>query len=228
MLYEVILRSTYAGQELLNKWTYNSSGVPAAVSGSYGLAYAFGFVPIAGEYPGTALFGNIRNLVHNGTLFTNATIKALANYAPADFYEIPFVVPAPGYRTGEGLSPVLAIGFRSTRVRTDIRRATKRFGGVAEEDCGSGGTLTGSAISRANIVSVMMKDNLTYNDEGNTITYSPCVCSKEIYVDPEDGKTKRRYWATLQAQLARTALGINWEAYQQVRSQTSRQYGRGA
>jgi hypothetical protein len=227
MLYEVTLRSSFVGQNQINRFHYNSSGVPAAVSGSYGLAYAMGFVPISGAYPPTALFEAIRQVCSNATSFTSASVRAVGNYAPTDFYELPFALAAPGFRTGEWLSPVLALGFRTTRVRTDIRRATKRFGGIAEEDVNTGGTVAGTAITRGNALRSLLGAALTYNDEGNTITYQPAVLSLQKYTDPEDGKEKRRPYPTLNEQLAHTALGFAWEMYPQLRSQVSRQYGRG-
>lgn len=227
MLYEVTLFSTYLGQRFVNRWNYISSGIPATVSGSFGLARALGFLRDGGVYPANALFAGLRGLVSSSTVFTSVSVRAPRDYAPQDFYETPFIQPTIGVQGGDPASPVLAFGFRTTRTRTDIRRATKRFGGVSEEAVAGGGNVTGDYVAIMATLATFMSATVSYNDEGNTITYSPAVCKKLRVVDPVDGSISYQYYPTLAQQEANLSVGFLWEPYSQIRSQVSRQYGRG-
>lgn len=226
MLYEVVLRSTYYGQQCVNRWNYASAGTPATVLGSFGLLYAMGFIPdgTPPTFPSLKIFSGIRAISVGNVIFNNASARAI--YDVADFYETPFPSGTQGGVSGEGMSPTQALGFRSTRVRTDISRATKRFVGVTEANTEPGGVINSAILSAMDQLADFMGDALTYDDEGNTITFTPCVVSKEEYTTPR-GNRAYRYYPTLSAQMAHVAQGIAWEPYTQVRTQTSRQYGRG-
>jgi hypothetical protein len=76
------------------------------------------------------------------------------------------------------------------------------------------------------LLASVMGDTLTYDDEGNTLTYTPCVVQKEKYTTPS-GKDAYRYYATESAQAPHLAVGVAWEVYDTERSQVSRQYGHG-
>jgi hypothetical protein len=70
---------------------------------------------------------------------------------------------------------------------------------------------------------------ITYDDEGNTISFAPAIVGKEKYT-PDPLKPDRyayRYYPTLAEQMEHVAQGFNWDVYNQVRTQVSRQYGRG-
>lgn len=222
-IYEITLTGTYFGNAVLNRWNYVSGGIPASVSGSFGLAFAFGLaVPASNLGP----FRAIKDMLAVAMAWTGYRVVNL--YDPEDFYAAPFGSAQPGVRTGEGLAPYTSIGFRSNQVTTSIARGTKRFAGVSELDTNPGGLLIASFMTNQLIpVATAMSNPLTYDDEGNTITYSPAILSREEYVTPS-GKPAYRKYATEAEQLANAAIGIQWEHYTQVRSQVSRQYGRGA
>lgn len=218
---ELVLRQRYFGVEIVNRWNYVSGGTPAAASLSFALVSAVGAVALAAD----SMIGEIRALQSTAVDFVD--IEARNVYSTTDFYTRPFGTGINGQNAGgEALSPVMAYGFRTNRVRTDVRRGTKRFVGVVENDTTSGGNLSAAALDQMNIILGLMSDILTYDDEGNTLSFSPAVCGKEAYTTPS-GRTAYRYYATEAAQLAMTAQGILWEAYDTTRSQTSRQYGRG-
>lgn len=227
MLYEVTLRQEYYGQACLNRWTYVSGGTPAAVSGSFALVKAMGFIlntvpPIV--TPNT-IFDTLGQIQKDAVTYRE--VEARAIYDPLDFYVTPFPSGTVGRVTAsEGLSPVAAYGFRTNRVRQDVRRATKRFVGVVESWSGPGGVLVQDVINMMNTLAAQMSAVLTYDDEGNTISFSPCVASKFEYTTPKGNKAYK-YSPDPAEQAARTATGIQWQPYPTVRSQTSRQYGRG-
>lgn len=223
MLYELVMRSTYFGQQIINRFNYVMTGTPAAVSGSFALQYAFfggsGAAPSAGS-----IVGQLIDVVVNDWSLTE--IESRAVYSATDFYTRPFITPVVGEQTGKALSPITAYGLRTNRVRSDIARGTKRFVGVTEAGVNEGGTI-GGILGAVQEVATAMSAILTYDDEGNTLSFSPCVVQKEKYTAPS-GKPAYRYYPTLAEQLDHVALGIQWEAYPQVRSQVSRQYGRGS
>lgn len=227
MLYEITLRSEYFNQECINRWNYISSGTPAAVSGSFALASAMGFIRgiISPFYPSPSIFDRLWQFQSASVLYREIIAKAI--YDPVDFYTVPFVNGETGIGEGTPLSPVTAFGMRSNRVRLDVDRGTKRFAGVTELQNGSGGLLEAGVKTQVQTMATLMGTTLSYDDEGSTITFVPCVVSKLKYETPS-GKFAYKYYPTLVEQAAHIASGISWEAYNEVRSQTSRQYGRGS
>lgn len=230
---EVMLQQTYQGQICINRWNYISNGTPAAATLSFLLIRALGAIydeaAVPPAYPPTKMMRKIAILQNAGVAFD--IISARDVYSVTDFYETPFVQPLVGTQAGEGMSPVMAAGFRTTRVRTDVRRATKRFVGVPETLVGIGGIWIASAQTGGlKDVADAMTAVLSEDDEGNTVTFTPAVCGKEKYWPsgtPDVGNPAYRYWPTESAQMLHTAAGIKWDFYTQVRSQVSRQYGRG-
>ena len=226
MLYELTLVTRYFNQTCINRWTYRMVGTPAAVSGSFALAFATGLLgtgPDGGFQFGT-FANNIRVNLNNAVFFLEVTSRAL--YSVTDFYASPINPVKTGGVSGEGLAPFTAFGFKTNRVRSDIRRATKRFVGVSESDVSAGGVITPERLSALNALANAMTQALTYNDEGQTLTFTPVVLRKQVYTT-ESGKRAYRYYPTLTQQLENMADSVIWQAYQEVRSQTSRQYGRG-
>jgi hypothetical protein len=228
MLYELTVRSTYFGQQVINRWNYLSTGIPASVLGSFALVAAFGAIPEGTPpvYDAALPF----RIIYSGVSYAHAvnTIEARAasTYDPTDFYERPFVGGYFGTEGGEPQTPTISYGFRTNRVRLDVSRGTKRIAGVSETHVSNGGLLVGTGIAFSNSIATAMSDVLSYNDEGNTVTFTPCVVSKTDYNTPS-GRTAYRYYPTLEQQLEHVASGILWEPYNSVRTQVSRQYGRG-
>lgn len=227
MIYEVTLFQTYQGQSCVNRWNYLMTGTPASIQGSFGLIEAMGAVPIpvVGGFPADTIMAVLRNMQDDGVMFQAISAKAI--YDVTDFYELPYVPVIPGMIGGEGAAPFVAYGFRTNRTRTDIRRGTKRFVGVPETYTGDGGTVIGNGAIEANNLAAAMSEPITYDDEGNTLTYSPIVVSKQLYQVPDRDTEAYRYWPTLAEQMTHIAESVLWQPYQTVRSQTSRQYARG-
>lgn len=226
MLYEALFRQEFAGQQILNRFHYVSAGTPASVSGSFALAYALGAIPdgTPPTFPEDTVFWNLRDCQSNTLVHTELEVKAL--YDDVDFYIRPFLAGTNGFIVEAGASPFLAIGITSTRVTQAIRRGQKRVAGITEGLMQANGDLTSDALTRATALADVMSENLSYDDEGNTLTFQPCVLSFEEYTTPSGRKAYKKY-ATLSAQLDHAAVGIFWTPKTTVRSQTSRQYGRG-
>lgn len=220
-IYEVTLTSQFVNQSCINRWNYVSGGIPAAVQGSFGLAFAFGLAPVT---TAASVFRSIRALTAAAVTFTGFIVKNL--YDPEDFYSTPFGSVVVGDVGGETLGPFNAYGFRTNQVTTAISRGTKRFVGVAEAAQNGGVVASATVTAQLQPLATIMGDALIYDDEGNTVTYSPAILGREEYVTPS-GKTAYRKYDTEAEQLEHIAIGIAWEPYNTVRSQNSRQYGRG-
>lgn len=220
-LMEVVLRTEYKNQECINRWNYVASGTPAATNYSFALVHAFGAVESIADSIIDRLFA-IMNVDVN---FID--IEARDVYSTTDFYTRPFATGVNGENAGSTpAAPFLAFGFRTNRVRTDIRRATKRFVGATEADMTNGGVIEAAMLTLLNGLASEMSSVLTYDDEGNTLSFSPAVAKKEKYTAPS-GKDAYRYYTSEATQLDNLAVGVDWQPYETIRSQGSRQYGRG-
>jgi hypothetical protein len=226
-LMEVTLRQTYYGNEVINRWNYLASGTTSAVTYSFALAAAFGAVPgwpVYGD-PDQSIIARMQTL--QSTQLQYLELEARALYSPTDFYLRPWPTPITGDVAGDGLSPTQAIGFISNRTRTDIRRATKRIGGISEGASGAGGVVTTDYLTSAGILAELMADTISYVDEGQTINFQPIVMSREKYTT-DKGTEAYRIYPTETEQLDHIMTSITWQAYTRLRTQVSRQYGRGA
>lgn len=226
-LMEVVLEQQFANQQCINRWNYVASGTPAAVTYSFALLEAMGWISVTTALIAGTIGAKLQSIQNAGAHFVQATARAV--YVDEDFFGNPFVASTNGaVATGAtALSPLSAYGFRSNRVRQSIGRGYKRFTGMDEGAIEAGGLLTSAAQTDLQGMSDLMGDTLTYDDSGNTLTFVPCIVQKEKYTTPS-GKTAYRYYSTESLQAAHLASGILWEAYDQMRSQVSRQYGRGS
>lgn len=224
---EVSLVQSYAGQEVINRWHYVASGTPAAVSFSFAMISAMGMLSsqvVSTAFP-SGTVGRALQLLQVASL-TYVSIAARDLYSDTDFYENPYAAPVVGATGGEGASPAIAYGFQTNRVKLSVRRGTKRVAGVSETFMGASGVLTSGGLTAANDLAAAMSDTLTYDDEGNTLTFVPAVLSYERVVLPGGSVVYRKY-ATEAEQITNSAQGVLWSPYTTVRTQTSRQYGRG-
>jgi hypothetical protein len=148
-------------------------------------------------------------------------------YDPTDFIDLPFNPTVAGLGVGEVLSPINAFGLRSNRTRLDIGRGYKRFAGVPESSSATKGDIAAGALTALNALAALHGDILTYTDGALTDSFTPVVVKKLKYTTPS-GRTAYKYYPTEAEQLTKLAVGVVWESYTNVRSQVSRQYGRGA
>lgn len=228
MIYELSVFTTLFGQQCVNRWNYLLTGDPASVKGSFALIEAFGGIPptlTPTQFPTGTLMERWQEAAADALQFQSMTCKAI--YDVTDFYELPYIPVLDGDQTGDALSPVIAFGFRSSRTRTDIRRGMKRLPGVTEAEVSTGGNLVGGGVSFSNEMAGFMSDVLEYDDEGNTLSFAPIVVKKQAYIPEGSTREAYRYFPTLAEQLENIAVGVLWQPYAQVRTQTSRQYGRG-
>lgn len=225
-LYEVVLNLQYLEQKFVNRWNYTSTGTPVGVTGSFALIQALGLFTTGSpsNFPAGTMGAAIQAILNEQTIFVQAIARNV--YDPTDFYDYAFVPDIVGGVAGVGLSPAFAIGFNSNRVRTDIRRGQKRFGGVDGDFVANGGQLSSTAITPCATVATRMSESPSYTDGGNSLEFTPAIVHKRKFTDT-DGKVKYEYYPTLSEQLAFIASGITWFVKTTIRTQGSRQYGRG-
>ena len=170
------------------------------------------------------MFAAIRAYTTSSLVFLETEAKDL--YSAVDFYVAPFSAGIAGTYAGESASPTVAFGWRTNRIRRDVRRGTRRIGGVSETLVTTGGNYTPAAAQALDEIAALFSSVLTYDDEGNTLTFTPCVLGREEYTTPS-GRRGYRLHATETEQLTHSAIGVVWSPYLTTRTQTSRQYGRG-
>jgi len=223
MLFEIVVVQTMFGQEIVNRWNYTSTSTPAAVSMSFALAAAFGAIPLGtpGVLPADSVFGKIRAYTSQDLHYDEVIVKNI--YSVTDFYTAPFSALVGGFAESAA-SPFLAFGFRTNRVRADIARGTKRLAGVCESGMLQGGNLDAFALTNVQAMADKMEESIVYTDEGSPLTFTPCIVQKQKYTPVGSTKPAYRYYPTLVEQEAHLATGIQWQPYEQVRSQVSRQY----
>lgn len=225
---ELTVNQRLNNQLIVNRYHYVSSGTPAAVSLSFALMHATGYLTsriVSGVFPTGTLARDIQGYQGGALSYVSAFIRNL--YSVTDFYESPFPSAPVGQRGADTMSPVAAFGFTASRVRTDIRRGQKRIAGPCEVDVGPMGVLSAGIITELGSIASKLGEVLTYDDEGNTISFTPAVLGLQEYTTPS-GRTGYRPYSTEAAQLDHVATGMTWSPATTIRTQVSRQYGRGA
>lgn len=226
LLYEVTLSGRYNGQMTISRWNYVSTSIPAGISRSQALCIAFGLVPDlapAFDWLAGSIMEEMAAGVSDGQFWTEGMVRAV--YDPVDFFTNPLPQAARGAKTGEPLTGGVAFKYRTNRVRQDIRRGTKSFAGVTEPDVSNYGAIVSGTIAQMNSLATKMSQALTYNDDGNTLTFVPVVVSKEEYTTPS-GKKAYRYRPEAE-QDDYLATSIQWQPVTEVRTQRSRMVGNG-
>jgi len=222
-LYEVTLFQQYANQELINRWTY-AADVNIITPPTAGLLlFLMGFIPDSNDvFPTDRVFSAMR--AFQVSALTYRAVYARNLYNVNDFVEYVYS-PAPAglITTGEPMSPTVALGFRSNRTRQDIRRATKRFGGISELSVGPLGNVNISAPVVEAITSRMAQNLTALGPQ----TYRPVVLKKQPYVPDDSDRVAYRYFPTEAEQEANMGFISSWTMYSTIRTQVSRQYGRG-
>jgi len=225
---EIVTVGVYQQQEIVNRWNYIAASDAGAVSNSLLLAQGFGATIDQVPPVNTNIIGKWLETV--SSLFTLTEVNVRDVYSPTDFYAAPMIPPAPGALAGEAQAPFVAFGFRTNRVRADIRRGQKRFVGVRESDMESGGGVVAGVLTNLNALGVMMTNDIVVVEGATTHTFSPCVVGREKYTVPGTTPPRYayRYYEDEAEQLTFIALGMQWTPYTTVRSQVSRQYGHGS
>lgn len=225
-IFEITVSYMYYNQQCINRWNYTADVSVGTNTMSNALAVAFGSGGASEDPVVGSVLDQYQRLVSATGVVTDMTVRDL--YSDFDFVEVPLGFN--GITTGEGMSPAMAYGFYSERVRLDIRRGFKRIPGVGEGAVQGGGVLFGTGL--ANVVEMAVRMSLPLNTSigGTPVVFTPCVMGKEKYqTNPGETPAKWAYkqYDTETEQLEHLAIGGTWTPYPQVRTQNSRQYNRG-
>lgn len=228
-LYEVTLEQEYFGQQCINRWNYQSGAIPSGSSGAFLAVVGMGAIADddTEAFAVDTVLGKLRAQQSTSVVFVQMIAKNI--YSDTDFFTYAFPSNTRGLNEGDGpMSPMAAAGLASDRTRADIRRAQKRFVGLTEEDVGDGGVFPPTALASWQALGTIMGNPNTVTFDDVTTVFTPYVFGREKY-HPE-GKTTwaYRYYPTEAEQLEHIAKINNWTAKPQIRSQNSRQYGRGS
>src|SRR5262249_36991525 len=155
-----------------------AQGTPIGTTMSAALLVSIGVIPVGGVYNTGTVFQAIRNIQNPGVDYQSAAARDL--YSNVDFAEAPFTVAALGLRSGQGddMVPFIAWGTRTNRVRSDIRRGTKRFAGVSENDVNTNGVAVAGAETVLTALDNFLAAVMNYTAGGNNLTFTPAVFGK--------------------------------------------------
>jgi hypothetical protein len=227
-LLEAVIVGSYFDQLTVNRFTYVGAGDTGPVTPAFALLASLGFIaPTAPSVSFTSdtLASQWQGNVSDEFIFKSCFVRDL--YSTTDFVEQAYPVTVKGMQTGDPASPALAYGFTGTRVRTDIKRFSKRLAGVSEAYVDDGGLLNVTGIAAMGNIAAEMSAAMEYTAGGASYTLTPCVLGVQSYVTP-GGKTAYKLRKPESAQLPYVASGFTVTAMSSVRTQTSRQYGKGA
>lgn len=222
-LLEMKVLGDYYGKAWVTTFHYTTTTTPAVVTQSFALAAAAGFVqgftPVAND-----MYADWKAAVINVCYFREIQVRNV--YSVSDFYTQPLSVNNAGGQTGQAAASSQAYAVQSSRVRQDIRRGNRRLQGVNTDSLNNDGELGPGQLTLMEALAASMTATLTYDDEGNSLSFTPVIVSKERYTTPA-GNYAYRYYQDVSDQLAHTASGILWKPAERTTTQVSRKPGRG-
>jgi len=224
--YEVTLRQRYFDQLCINVFPYYVAQTVGQSPNALELLTELGFIPTGDPlaFPADTLAAALAVVQSDNVQYLSVEAREL--YSLTDFYEAAYSPPLTGLNTGgDSASPFVAYGVYSNRVRTDIKRGFKRFVGVMEADMLAGGVLTSGSLGELTDLAEKMSEVVL----GTSAAYSPAVFSFLKEEVPDSDPVRYRYvkYPDPADQAEHTAFDLTYAPYTVVRSQTSRQYGKG-
>lgn len=226
-LYEVVLEQEYAGQQVINKWNFESSEIPTGVSGAFKAVVACGFAPDTGieAFGEDTLAGKLQALQASFVTFVQVIARNI--FDPVDYYTYAFPSGTTGANgSSQPMSPATSYSFATNRSRGDVARGQKRIVGVVEGNVNDLGLISSTALAVLQDFGDTMADIALAPTGGSAITYTPYVFGTFMYTEPP-AKKAYRYYPDEVAQKAHNMRITQWTPKPQVRTQVSRQYGHG-
>lgn len=216
-LYETTIRQTFGGQDCLAVLHHYASDALGESPSAFELLSLLGGVPVGTPllWPEDTFMFELQQMQHEGAETNEIQVSNL--YDAFDFYLAGYSPAIAGNQTGTAESPFVAFALRSTRVRTDIRRGSKRFVGVNESAAGELGVLESTYQTYLTAVA----DALSAPLVGSSATYQTAVLHYEMYTAPP-AKPAYRPYSTEVAQVANSAVGVVWNIVNHVTTQNSR------
>ena len=192
---------------------------------SFALVSALGFVsPAVDPATATDWWSVLRRTQSAELLYVLASARNI--YSDTDFYSTPLDGYA-GILTGtRPQPPFIGYGYRTNQTTKAVRPGQKRIAGMYSGQTDNGGVLEPGARALGEAFADAMSTALAYNDEGQPIALQPAICGRQQYITP-NGTKAYKYYDTEAEQMAHTATSMLWSLKPTVRTQVSRQYGRG-
>lgn len=223
-LYEVTLIGGMSGADVINRWNYLGDINGAVGGGAAGLVNALGLAPDSGNFPADTMGEALQVLTSNVMQWFSVLCRNI--YDPTDFIDLPYTPIVTGDGTGEVQARFVSFGFKTNRKRLDIHRGYKRISGVLETATGTLGDLTPTYVENALALAEKMSESVSFTDGTLTDNYAPCIAKRLRYTAPS-GKPAYKYYPE-DEQFDLLMTGITWTNYANVRSQVSRQLGKGS
>jgi len=232
-IFEVSIRSRYFQQECMNVFHYVWNGAGSdTVGASSALVAAMGWTgwTVENGYPADSFAEVWQAVSHTSVTFESVLVRNI--YSNTDFYEWLFLLGGSsnsGLATGVAASPAFAFGFRSSKTRFDIKRGARRMVGVSETSMESGGAISPGTQT---VLDIMALEFGEIFDAGEGNSFSPAIVKKNrVPVLDEEGDPTGRFkyvfYTDPAVQVENSAYPVTWQAQTTVRTQVSRQYGRG-
>lgn len=230
-LLELTLQSRFAGQIFLNRFNYvwdSASPSPGGLSQKLIEATGVQTITSGGTYTENTLIYAIQRILHTTCTFEIMTARDVDNVFDIAEFLFPTGSLGQGFHTGESAPPFMAMGFRSSKSRSDIKRGAKRFSGLPGDFLSNAGIFTGTALNLGDDVAAAMSSPLS---DGEGTDFLPAVTHKKreqvIEGTTPTGKFKYVYWGDPDLNVQNSMYPVSWGVGETARSQTSRQYGRG-
>jgi len=227
-MYRAVLEQQYAGQQVINTFDFISGEVPSGQLGALLIGVGMGFVPFTGITPFDAdtFGGKLQAAQSLAVHYVQLLVKNL--YSVTDFFTYAFPADTNGTQGADGLPPINAAGFSSDRTVSNIRRAQKRFVGLTEGQVDSLGVLNTSGLALWEAVGDKMDNVNVVPVDGGSFTFTPYVFSKHKVTRGTPPKVHYDEWPDEATALEHVAKINQFNLKPDVRSQVSRQYGRGS
>lgn len=213
--YQVVLSGSLRGQAIRNVFFYRDLTELAptnSLASDLRMAFNEAFVPIAADQ------GVLDPMFSSEITYTSTEVTNLSN---------PTILDTALYsRSPAGLadlvSPFASLGFRTARVRTDIRRGQKRFAGVTDTMFVNGELAAGVLTQVNAIASLLEGDRIGVNDP---LTSWRQIIIKRVKYTAPSGRTAYRLPENQSEYLFFDARP--WEANLFMTTQNTRKIARG-
>lgn len=165
-LYEIRLRQTFLGQNIVNMFYYRDTNTGDIIS--------------LDQINATFLSDVVNEVVEIQHASVEGIDIRVRKVGGTNENVLPILL-IDGIRPGEPLNSFSAYGFRLVRNNIDVRNGSKRFTGVSEDDV-SGNTPGGIVESIAEEVALALESDLVLNSGA---TLAPVIFSRGSFEDPD-------------------------------------------
>lgn len=230
-LLEVVIKGTANGEMYINRLNFVASQAGITDSTSYFLLLSLGYLGITTAPTNGSVLDEL--LTCNSGTFQMTELVARNIFAVSDFITLPV---GPTNYVGLNSGGSYYSNFSVQKLRSNLRRQDIGRGFLAldrpkESDVDDSGNLGATALGKLTALGIAIASVPAFTDDGENISWTSCVVGKEKYrTNPDSTKDPTyayRYYEDKDEQFEHLANGVQWSPMPKVRSQVSRQYGKG-